>query len=317
MRFLTNNYLTGGNVHMKKMIRWEGAGLEISFSGVSTKNGIFMRVEKEDIESDDNFSKILPSLYPGAFARIAEDGKIIIDPEIREYEEVEESARDETRFKKIFRLKLGLLISSIACFILSFICIFSENEYVPTFMVAMAFILYACSKLSSDIYCFAKLLMKDAKITQCFKFHAAEHAAINAYYDLKKVPTLSEIKDYSSFSYRCGVARGFKEAWVPLGIGICRLAPGNWYFLALIFLCLFSLWASKRNFYFVEIISLVKPTDYEYDAEIKCMSEAIKRKEMMDNILEKGIPEIFMIFSNDELPILQIMIGGNPKNTKK
>lgn len=37
-----------------------------------------------------------------------------------------------------------------------------------------------------------------------FKFHSAEHMAINAINDLQRVPTLEELKGYSRFSNNCG-----------------------------------------------------------------------------------------------------------------
>lgn len=102
---------------------------------------------------------------------------------------------------------------------------------------------------------------------------------------------MDEIKEYSIFSYRCGVLQNTIAAWVPLGVGICRLAPGLWFIPLAIVFTLISIVAAQKRFYFTEIVYLAEPTEFEYEVAIKAMTEAIARKELVEKCLS-DLPEM-------------------------
>lgn len=92
---------------------------------------------------------------------------------------------------------LSIIISAI--FILSVYCgiLLKWNIIQHIRIVLLDFILSFISA-----YIVANSNIK--KAAAMFRFHGAEHMAINCYEDLGRIPTLEEIKRYSRFSDYCG-----------------------------------------------------------------------------------------------------------------
>lgn len=294
---------------MKKKLRWEDSELDFCFSGMSTERGISIRAEKGKDEKNGNCIKIMSTRYPAAIAFLNDDGIIEIDPEVDEETQKKIEEQYERYSKTAKKVQNGFKIFAIVCY-LSMIPAVLLNSYLPTFVLALAFISLGCTKIASHIYEFVKVILKDKDTIQSFKFHAAEHAVINAYYDLKRVPTIEEIKNYSSFTYGCSVARDFREAWGFLMIGFCRFIPDFWFLIAVAICLIFSKWADKQNFFFTEAVALSEPTDFEYDAAIRCMESALEKKKKIDELMPGDLPIIFAEITNGEgsIPVFSVHI---------
>lgn len=61
------------------------------------------------------------------------------------------------------------------------------------------------------------------------RFHSAEHMVLNAYRDLKRVPSIEEISNYSRFSKTCGTNMTTYIILSILYILICSFAPHTLY----------------------------------------------------------------------------------------
>ena len=297
---------------MKKMAKLNDPELEIQFWGMSNRKGIYLRVEKIKEDKEEQTCSIYR--YPGAYAYRAEDGSVKVDSEYNSdilEEEMEHEKKANSLYEKI---KIGFLIASIITVLSSIPCFFL-NQYLGCLCIGMTLIFWGLHDIPSVVYGIFKRITGDEDYIQMYKFHSAEHAAVNAYCDLKRVPTIKEIKNYSNYAYGCGVAQAFKKVWFYLGIGICRLLPGLWFFAALLIFSIVTIVWYRKNFFFTEIFSLIKPTEFEYEVAIKAMTYASKEKEQIENEFECVISELEKLDDDIEIPGQTIIIQiGDPED---
>lgn len=144
--------------------------------------------------------------------------------------------------------------------------------------LSVFFFFIGCANCSGVVGLFWGKITKNKKIINVLKFHSAEHAAINAYYDLQRVPTLREIRNYSNFSYNCGSLSEIKRGTPFFFLAIGRLFPNVWYFVAIIILfIIYSIIYYKTQLYFMEILVTAEPTDKEYKVAIAGIEYADKQ----------------------------------------
>ena len=256
--------------------------LGFGFSGESNEKGIFISAEAVDeIENHGNKNGYIHTVYPGVFAMLLENDEIVytITDNIVETEEQKEYREQESlRIKKIRR---NLMICSLICWILTIPAIF-VNRYLLNVFMAFAFIFMALAKIPAYVYMTWMYLIDDERYNQIARFHYAEHAVINAYYDLRKVPTLEEIKNYSGFAYSCSIAHEFVKALDFLVLGFCRFVPGIWFLPAVFLVISLVSWWVKKGLYITEFISLRNPGDEEYQVAIAALSKALEIKDDID-----------------------------------
>lgn len=117
------------------------------------------------------------------------------------------------------------------------------------------------------------------KTSAMFRFHGAEHMAINCYEDLGRIPTLDEIKRYSRFSDYCGSNLFTMSFLYLLANFLCTffnsiLISGMFFFILLPLLDLFNLSGILNCF---QIFFTNKPTDKELEIAI----QGLKKWEMV------------------------------------
>ena len=294
-------------VNMRKIMKRDPIDLGFGFSGESNENGIFISVEAMDeVEKPGNKKEYIHTIFPGAFAMLLEDDEIVytITDSIVETEEQKEYRDQESlRIKKIRR---NLMICSAICWILMIPAIF-VNWYLPNVCIAFAFIFMALTNIPVYVYMTWMYLIGDERHKQIARFHYAEHAVINAYNDLRKVPTLEEIKNYSGFAYSCGIALEFMKALDFLVLGLCRFVPGIWFLLAVFLSLPLVSWWVKKGLYITEFISLRNPSDVEYQVAITALSKALEMKEKIDEIRNS--------FGKENIAQIIITIGGPENDT--
>lgn len=267
---------------MKKMLRLEESGLDFGFCGKSDKEGIFFRIENR--EKEDRTGQIK---YRGAKAVLNNDKSIFIKREETQKEELIKLIDVNNKDIIITMcLKLSFMLLAIITGALSLFFLTKQKIELCGIFYGWTCIFFCANRLSQYVYAIAKRLLREDDMLKLCRLHSAEHAAINAFYDLHRVPTLEEIKKYSWFSYTCSVAKDFYSYWFLLGIGICGLFYGVYFFIALTIFILISCWGYKRNFYFTEIILLSKPTIHEYQTAIIAMKLAVQQKEITDAMSE-------------------------------
>lgn len=299
---------------MKKMVdATEGANERgFSFSGRSTEDGILIRAHKGDVTTNEELRQrvFFDVTYPGAFAYRDKDGKINVIPEGADEDGVIEGRNEmvekETGIAREMS-KWFLIVGMVFMFAAIITCIW--HMYLPYICFFVSFMCLGFAKIPMVIYCFVKSIFGDEEKRQCFRFHAAEHAVINAYYDLKRIPTLDEIKNYSSFSPRCGIARQFKEAWFYFCLAFARLWPTlGGYLIILALMAIFTFcWAKRKNYFFTEIFALRKPEDRDYEVAIAAMKQALEyRDELaeMDEHIGVTADRILTALINGDDPLI-------------
>lgn len=286
---------------MKKMVRRRDDVIGFAFTGESTADGILIRAETLMKSEMDAITKFFCSGYPGAFASVNDDGVIVVTHEdIRKEECKVLKETDKKDIKRIAKLKKAFLIMSILCFIL-FIPAMVFHEYLGYVCFALSFIFIGLAKVSHVVYFFMLRKFGSERIKRAHRYHSAEHAVINAYYDLNRVPTLEEVKGYSNYSYYCGVGQYFSDAWSWFMIGFCRFFPNPWYFVAIVIMFFVSVYFFKVGFFFTEYFALEEPTDVEYQVAIKAIETACEYKRLVDEAKEI----IHMLFGEEYVSFIQ------------
>lgn len=183
----------------------------------------------------------------------------------------------------------------IACFILIAI---STGTYLTKVFQSFIFILIAISAEPEIFAIFVKAkIFRKKKFIDLMRYHGAEHAVINAFYDLGIVPSIDEIKKYSRFSLRCGsLSELYKSAgWCVPAIAV--LFPNYWCTLlvAVILYILLIIMYNKEKLYFMEFMVTSNPTDSEYKVAIEGLTKALDEYKKMEDPafthlpIEKGI----------------------------
>lgn len=176
-----------------------------------------------------------------------------------------------------------------------------KNKYAKAFFaIAMVMFslslvtIFVCPQLSNPVYgiflfffgcalgagqtgMFFEMLKRNEKIISLMKFHSAEHAVINAYYDLHRVPTLDEIRNYSRFSYNCGSLNEMIFVFTFWILAIAKFLTDMWIivFLAILFMDMFY-FKKKKRLFFMEFLVTAKPTDKEYKVAIAGLEAALQ-----------------------------------------
>ena len=120
------------------------------------------------------------------------------------------------------------------------------------------------------------------------KFHSAEHAVINAYYDLKRIPDYKELRFYSNYSYDCGTLLFAPKLTVFLGFALIHLfLPWLWLIpghIAIILICM--LLYKENKLYFLESLVLIQPTSKEYKVALAALGIELERAVMFEDDVE-------------------------------
>ena len=168
-----------------------------------------------------------------------------------------------------FMMMIAMLFGSLICFILK------EFNIARSLLGTVYFCTGAFFTAPLWSHMFLRVLGNNKTRRFC-RFHAAEHSVINAYYDLGRVPTMDEIRGYSSFAYNCGATDVAKKGWYWFGAFIFMNLSG---LAALIFCAIFILISILAHFLekfvFLQFIAIKKPTDKEYEIAIKALEEVL------------------------------------------
>lgn len=174
------------------------------------------------------------------------------------------------------KTKVILMITSLVCMFLSLPVAFL-GRYFSEIAMSLFFLLWGCSLIPDAVVMLFLRIRGDSDAISLSKFHSAEHAVINAYYDLGRVPTIEEIRNYSNFSYYCGSLEKLKKASYIFGFAIARLLPGLWYLLGLIIIEIVIFILNKNGkIYFMEFLVTSEPTEREYKVAIAALEKCIE-----------------------------------------
>lgn len=268
---------------MKKMSSWKESGMDFSFvTRISAKQTYVQAIKQEEYEDEANLT-----LYPLARVRL-EEGEFFVEslkeqipiPKIEIEESQMQLQKDACNFKII-----NLAIS----FILFILTLFFDFTHANLFSSAAWYFSFV-GLCSTEFYYFLQRLFGNKDILKNNRMHAAQHAVFNAFFDLNRVPTLEEIKNYSCYSKDCACVQSIRSNWIFIFLSYVLLFfTDPFIFVSAIIVGIsFTLWARKNNFYFLQFFHIAKPTDLEYEASIAVLKEALKNKEFVDEKISSG-----------------------------
>ena len=93
-------------------------------------------------------------------------------------------------------------------------------------------------------------LKKNEKVESLIKFHSAEHAVINAYYDLKRLPEYRELRFYSNYAFDCGTTEFTMQFDASLGAAFSVISTTSTLLFLLFLLKIFFNFSFILNFIF-------------------------------------------------------------------
>lgn len=214
-------------------------------------------------------------------ARINADGEIYytMDKKIISKETDELFDRVE---KVANRLKMTFKIISLVMFVMIFVSCFFASTIGIRLSLSICCLGIALSGFANNLAWFVLRLKKDEDAISLMKFHSAEHAVINAYYDLKRIPNYKELRFYSNYSYDCGTLQFAPKLTVFTGFALIQLfLPWLWLIpghLAVLLIC--YLLHRENKLCFLESVVLIQPTSKEYRVALAALGTELERAVM-------------------------------------
>lgn len=130
-----------------------------------------------------------------AMATINEQGEIKAEwITIREYKNYKNNNRKNKTIMNMFYFTLFLLTTVFV--------VLSDRLFTQNLILGMRFFLIGVVLITLAIFISINIIEKNKK--EWRRFHSAEHMVLNAYKKLKRVPSLSEISQFSRFNNVCG-----------------------------------------------------------------------------------------------------------------
>lgn len=248
---------------MKKISKPSG---NIRLAGKSLVDGVSIQASR--LASNGRLEKMPIQTV----ARVDQDKSIYCDMvRVLEHDTNTKAVIEKLKIMKRKLQKYGLIAAAIL-FVISFAMIF-VNINISNFTTGLMYLSWGvCGSSANLAYLYYKV-KKDGDILSLMRFHAAEHAVINGYYDLGRTPTMKEIKNYSSFSRGCGsLEQSFNIVIFGL-LAIVRFLTTGWLFvvLAVLTIALTIVLYKTGHFYFAEVMILEEPSDLEYEVAIKAL----------------------------------------------
>jgi hypothetical protein len=270
------------------------------FKGVTRKNSITFEFNEE------------PSI--GVKSTLEADGSIRterVDILLEEFKEeiALKSATDYAKPFKKFRIFFYLNIIVVGFLLTYFLDL---NMLVSAMTLTIVDLILYHGLFTKYIFSVG-ISFKDKNIKKMKGLHSAEHMVINAYNDLKKVPTREEVRRYSKFSPYCSAVTEYKSVFqFPLYLLLYGFQTSETGLVKILLMFAISFVAWIPNIYqLFGWYVLRKPTDKEIDVAVDGIKAYdLLRREFLNNpmkviceIKSKSMPEI------KNLPVIRIVIG--------
>lgn len=186
-------------------------------------------------------------------------------------------------------------IASIITFIMSIVIGFI-NINLMNVISALFLLMWACYFAPGTVGLFIEKMNGNEKVLNILRFHSAEHAAINAYQDLSRAPTLEEIRKYSNYSYNCGSLTEIKKFTLMSIFSIVSLLPNAMLVLVMMLaIVVLFIFIPEEKFFFMQFLVTANPTDREYKVAIKGIEYALQGLNSEEKI-EVNTAEAFIAF---------------------
>lgn len=185
--------------------------------------------------------------------------------------------------------KFIILFESL--FILFISLLFKQSNII----FGSIYLSFCIPRLFSMIQFSFELKFGNVQMRSLARYHSAEHMVIEAYKDLKRVPTVSEVRNYSRFSKKCGIRFDIDKLLphIIIGFSMIFLIHNFVIYFTVCFGAFILLEYLNTNGYlrFLQIFYTNKPTDMELEV-------AVQGIKVLDDFVNEVInDEINFLFS--------------------
>lgn len=170
-----------------------------------------------------------------------------------------------------------------------------EKDFIKYFVFIFFILVIICNIYKNEILCIVELYLRDivriyvvflniAFLVEAFrigtsnrklkKYHGAEHMVINSYYELKRVPDIKEVRNYSRFHKSCGTNASVKIlviSWVLYKATYMEFTMQTIVSLGMIILFIVLLFATKIMNW-LQYFTTSNPTDQELEVAIQALT---------------------------------------------
>lgn len=232
---------------------------------LADKDGLFVRAEL-----GDNFVAVGGPIIRAT----AGEGE---SPECKAVENKDEAFGFADKLDKLGKRALIICsVGAVLCFVLSIVCAFFEGWIYQVAFTLSYFMIAGCI-LHKGVGIFFAKLFGDEEVKEFTKYHAAKNAAVNAFYSTEKVPTLEEVKEYSTFNHQNQYVKNGYMATIFVAFSVLRFLPILLYVLSAILLIAFvTVWEKKHLMRFWQFLVTSKPDDIHYNVAIVGIKESAK-----------------------------------------
>lgn len=251
---------------MKKIVKPNG---DIRLKGFSEKDGVaFFAPPSNKVP----MSFLDP--FIGTVATVDENNAIDCHMMITN----EPTSSIDRKVNKIAEFVCKVLFFSILVFTIAFfVCSFTEKTFLADLLFTLLYMAMAVLSILKGFIIFVARILGDKEFKNFSKFLAAKNAVENAYYDLKKVPTIEELKNYSIFSPTSKYLVFDNTATVLILICIVRFLPGVWYWIIISsVLVVIVVLQSKGVFFFWQLLIVSKPENIHYEVALKALENTLE-----------------------------------------
>lgn len=249
---------------MKKIVKQTG---NIRLTGRAEKNGVAFSAAKD-------FGPVGVS-SPGVFAAVDENSEITCS----RYNSYPPNSRIDSKIDSLSKTtrKVAWILFSIF-FVAYLVFGIIQTGFENVFFI-LSYIMLSVTALKKAVTISLARVFGNEEIKSFSKFLAAKNAVQNAYYDLKKIPSIDEAKKYSIFSFTSEYITPYDAAfatWViPYSI-ICHSIPFPLLLLLALFIVMVIVTLTmKHMLFFWQFLILSKPENIHYEAALKALSESV------------------------------------------
>lgn len=188
------------------------------------------------------------------------------------------ASRSKTTRKIAYALFFIFLVAYLVCGII-------QIGFGNIFFV-LSYIMLSVTGLKKAVTIFLARISGDKEIKSFSKFLAAKNAVQNAYYDLKRIPSIDEAKQYSRFSFTSEYIEPFDAAFatifIPYSIA-CHGIPFLPLILVFSFVTLIAIILAKKHMlFFWQFLILSKPENIHYEAALKALAESVSEVDSIE-----------------------------------
>ena len=249
---------------MKKIVK---PPRNIRLTGKAEANGVAFSATKD-------LGPVIVSI-PGVFVAVDDNSEITCN----RYVQYPHCSRIDSQLTRVSeKIKNVAYALFLVFFITYVVCGIIQTGFENVFFV-LSYTMLSVTGLSKAVTVFLARIFGNKNFKSFSKFLAATNSIQNAYYDLKRIPSIDEAKKYSHFSFTSEYIKpssaAFATIFIPYSI-VCHRIPFPALLLIICLLTFIVITLSKKHMlFFWQFLTVSKPKDMHYKVALNALSEIV------------------------------------------